>query len=268
MHSRTHFFTQSSALPAVGHASGSTSVAAIARRATTAFGFAAVGRLPAGRAGVLLARGAIAAGGALSAPRPPPAALSMAAVAARSFASRAPRLRLASVTARRPPTAGTGARRHGPARASPADDANASQPASRGFGTDGSVGPTEALIASLGEVSAADERIAKARVAVFGSNEELEKWKLLDAEVNKYPMRRSFKAMASADDGELAKSLVAQLNNIPGLEVDAKAHISVRPSAKGNYQSITLGPLLVTSGEQVIDVFATLKAEPRVRYVL
>ncbi|XRB24426.1 hypothetical protein RI054_38g142820 [Pseudoscourfieldia marina] len=131
--------------------------------------------------------------------------------------------------------------------------------------------PTEALIASLGEVSASADRNEKhnSRVAVFGCEDELEKWKLLDAEVNTYPMLRTFKAMASADDGQLVKDLVTRLNNVEGLEVDAAKHVSIKPSSKGNYQSISFGPLLVSSGEQVIDIFAELKAEqPRVRYVI
>ena len=51
--------------------------------------------------------------------------------------------------------------------------------------------------------------------------------------------------------------------------MDAAKHVSIKPSSKGNYQSISFGPLLVSSGEQVIDIFAELKAEqPRVRYVI
>lgn len=99
----------------------------------------------------------------------------------------------------------------------------------------------------------------------MGTDNSLEKWKELDQKVNEYPGLRSFKAIGSGGQ-DFVDSMVAAVTAI-GIEILPK-HIHQRPSSSGRYVSVTIGPVIVSNSEQVIEVYQNMRGDQRLRYFL
>lgn len=146
----------------------------------------------------------------------------------------------------------------------------AEPPRGKGFGGAPGDTPADALLHTSSEVSERTGREAQTRNMVMGDggNANLS-WEELDAKVNEYPMQREFKAIGPAgDDGageDLVASLTAAVAGVVG-DVDPAA-VSTRPSSGGKYVAFTVR-LTMESGQQVQDVYAALKADKRVKWVM
>ena len=69
------------------------------------------------------------------------------------------------------------------------------------------------------------------------------------AQVNTYPGHRNFKAIGVGGDA-FVQSMTQAVESVMGGPLHEEC-IQHRPSAKGSYISVTLGPILVQSTDQV-----------------
>ena len=90
-------------------------------------------------------------------------------------------------------------------------------------------------------------------------------------ELVEFPCRFCFKALgraapASDDDGGFVACLLARVALVLGRAVTDDEH-TVRTSSRGTYQSVTLN-LWMTSGDEVYSIYAALRDDARVKYLL
>jgi putative lipoic acid-binding regulatory protein len=88
----------------------------------------------------------------------------------------------------------------------------------------------------------------------------------VDEAVNNYPCERVFTAIGegSVDFKAAMVSCVEE-----GLNCTVCAErVVVRPSSGGKYQSVRIGPVIVAHAGKVIDVFALMKKDQRLKWFL
>lgn len=124
--------------------------------------------------------------------------------------------------------------------------------------------PADALTETLGGISKVDGRVAAGNNLVLGGDNSLEKWRELDAKVNEYPTGRVFKAIGSGGD-DFVRSMASAIKSVTHVD-DIPS--SARPSAKGNYISATLGPVMMESSDQVVKVYERMREDRRLRWYL
>lgn len=111
---------------------------------------------------------------------------------------------------------------------------------------------------------------AAARRLVLGDDQSEEKWRELDEKVNEYPDSRVFKGIgvAGADPGLFRRAVVAAVESVVGPVADGA--VSVRDSSGGKYVSVTVGPVVVGSGDDVVAVYAAMKelAGPMLKFYI
>ena len=105
-----------------------------------------------------------------------------------------------------------------------------------------------------------DAALAGAKKLVLGGNDSEEKWRELDEKFNEYPDLRTFKGIgeAGADPGLFKRAVVAAVESVVG-PVDEAKQVSVRDSSGGKYVSVTVGPVTVNSGDEVVKVYAAMR---------
>ena len=108
--------------------------------------------------------------------------------------------------------------------------------------------------------STPDAALAAARKLVLGGNDSEEKWRELDEKFNEYPDLRTFKGIgeAGADPSLFKRAVVAAVESVVG-PVDEAKQVSVRDSSGGKYVSVTVGPVTVNSGDEVVQVYAAMR---------
>ena len=104
------------------------------------------------------------------------------------------------------------------------------------------------------------------RKTVMASAETKEAWMALDAEVNEYPCARKFQAIG-ADDGDFVESVRGVISNALGGRHIHPECVTSRPSSKGKYVSAHVTAEM-RSGDEVLAVYAALKADERVLWYL
>ncbi|KAK9803474.1 hypothetical protein WJX73_005708 [Symbiochloris irregularis] len=122
----------------------------------------------------------------------------------------------------------------------------------------------EALIRSLEQVSNQQGRSASTRNVVLGDNHKVDSWRELDKKVNKYPHRRTFKAIGQGGQS-FASNMQAAVENVLGPVHSDFIHQRLS-KGKGNYISVTIGPCTVHNSEQVIDVYARMSKDERLKF--
>ena len=88
----------------------------------------------------------------------------------------------------------------------------------------------------------------------------------LAAEVNEYPCARKFQAIG-ADDGDFVESVRGVISNALGGRHIHPECVTSRPSSKGKYVSAHVTAEM-RSGDEVLAVYAALKADERVLWYL
>jgi putative lipoic acid-binding regulatory protein len=108
--------------------------------------------------------------------------------------------------------------------------------------------------------STPDAALAAARKLVLGGNDSEEKWRELDEKFNEYPDLRTFKGIgeAGADPGLFTRAVIAAVESVVG-PVDEAKQVSVRDSSGGKYVSVTVGPVTVNSGDEVVQIYAAMR---------
>lgn len=98
------------------------------------------------------------------------------------------------------------------------------------------------------------------RLVLGGGDNSEEKWRELDEKFNEYPDLRTFKGIgeAGADPGLFKRAVVAAVESVVG-PVDEATQVSVRDSSGGKYVSVSVGPVTVHSGDEVVQVYAAMR---------
>ena len=84
-------------------------------------------------------------------------------------------------------------------------------------------------------------------------------------QVNEYPGQRVFKAIGMGGD-DFVVSMTSCVEDVVG-NVHEEC-ISTRLSAGGKYVSATIGPVWVENPDQVLEIYAKMKSDERLRYFL
>lgn len=69
------------------------------------------------------------------------------------------------------------------------------------------------------------------------------------AQVNEYPCQRSFKCVGLADDS-FREAMVQSVEEVIGTKIHPES-VNIRPSSKGKYISVQIGPVIIKTPEQV-----------------
>ncbi|GLC41364.1 hypothetical protein PLESTB_001019900 [Pleodorina starrii] len=123
---------------------------------------------------------------------------------------------------------------------------------------------SNAISRSLTELSKGGNRVSNStNLLLCGESEET--WRRLDSKVNKYPLQRSFTAIGTGGQ-DFRKAMVAAVESVVG-SVHTEC-VSERHSSARNYISVTVGPVWVENGDQIIQVYANMKNDSRARWIL
>lgn len=125
--------------------------------------------------------------------------------------------------------------------------------------------PEEALRETLSSLSQAAGRNAETTNVVLGGKATPDDWRELDEKVNTYPMRRGFKAIGTGGE-DFVQSVVGAVEGIVGDVPPEK--VTHRPSSKGNYISVNVGPCWIDNPDQVIAIYAAIKTDKRVKWII
>ena len=74
--------------------------------------------------------------------------------------------------------------------------------------------------------------------------------------MNEYPCLRGFKAIGLGGDSFVGKMKTAVESIVGPVPEDM---VRVRPSSKGKYNAVDIGPVMVMNVEQVMSIFAAMK---------
>ncbi|KAK9835202.1 hypothetical protein WJX81_005451 [Elliptochloris bilobata] len=115
------------------------------------------------------------------------------------------------------------------------------------------------------DVSGRSGRVARTKNVVLGSDASEETWRALDERVNTYPTKRSFKAIGVGGEG-FAASMRSAVEGVVGHV--REENVSLRPSSAGKYISVTVGPVLVESGDQVRSIYTAMREDERLKFFI
>lgn len=122
------------------------------------------------------------------------------------------------------------------------------------------------LLDSLANVHRASGRAGGSRNVVLGLETSESAWRCLDERVHTYPYLRDFTAIGEGGEG-FADAMVSAVAAVVG-PVERETQVSQRPSRGGNYVSVTVGPVVVTSPDSVVEVYQRMRSDGRLRYWL
>lgn len=100
---------------------------------------------------------------------------------------------------------------------------------------------------------------------VVSSHTTEEEWRKLDKKVNKYPGQRTFTAIGMGGES-FRRSMLEAVEGICG-PVHLEC-VSQRLSTQGKYLSVRIGPVWVTSADQVVAVYEKMRADERLKFFL
>ncbi|KAI7843124.1 hypothetical protein COHA_003295 [Chlorella ohadii] len=121
----------------------------------------------------------------------------------------------------------------------------------------------DALQNTLAAASSSIGRSSSSNNVIMDTTSDESKWRELDMQVNEYPGQRTFKAIGTGDQDFVA-AMTNCVERVVGT-VHAEC-VQQRLSAKGNYISVTVGPVWVETPDQVLQIYENMKADGRLRF--
>ena len=88
----------------------------------------------------------------------------------------------------------------------------------------------------------------------------------MDEAVNQYPCKRVFTAIGEGSD-DFRDAMVACVESALACKVHPEA-VLVRPSSSGKYNSVKIGPMLVSDAGEVVAVYRQMKQDARMKWFL
>jgi len=100
---------------------------------------------------------------------------------------------------------------------------------------------------------------------VLASDGTEDGWRVLDKKVNKYPGMRQFTAIGTGG-ADFTAAMVSAVSSVVG-SVHCEC-VAERHSSQGKYVSATVGPVWVMNSDQVVAIFAAMKQDERLKWVI
>ncbi|KAJ4710838.1 Phosphoribosylformylglycinamidine synthase [Melia azedarach] len=144
---------------------------------------------------------------------------------------------------------------------------NESQSSSEDDGEQGP--PQEAVLKAISEVSKAEGRVGQTTNVVIGgtvADDSTNEWLALDQKVNSYPTVRGFTAIGTGGD-DFVQAMVVAVESVIQKPIP-EGRVKQKLSSRGKYVSVNIGPIQVSSSEQVQAVYNAMRRDERMKYFL
>ena len=92
----------------------------------------------------------------------------------------------------------------------------------------------------------------------------MKEWEILDEQINRYPMVRTFSAIGSGQS--FRESMVSAISASTGRQIQPD-DVTETPSSKGKYCSIRIN-VTVNSPEEVKLIFERIKSDPALKWCM
>ncbi|KMT07457.1 hypothetical protein BVRB_6g150760 isoform A [Beta vulgaris subsp. vulgaris] len=129
--------------------------------------------------------------------------------------------------------------------------------------------PQEAVLKAISEVSKTEGRVGQTTNVVIGgtvADDSTNEWLDLDQKVNSYPTVRGFTAIGTGGD-DFVHSMVVAVESVLQQPIP-EGQVKQKSSSGGKYVSVNIGPVQVSSSEQVQAVYNAMRQDDRMKYFL
>lgn len=129
--------------------------------------------------------------------------------------------------------------------------------------------PQEAVLKAISEVSKTEGRVGQTTNVVIGgtvTDDSTNEWLNLDQKVNSYPTVRGFTAIGTGGD-DFVHSMVVAVESVLQQPIP-EGQVKQKISSRGKYVSVNIGPVQVSSSEQVQAVYNAMRRDDRMKYFL
>ncbi|KAH9708199.1 phosphoribosylformylglycinamidine synthase [Citrus sinensis] len=119
--------------------------------------------------------------------------------------------------------------------------------------------PQEAVLKAISEVSKTEGRVGQTTNVVIGgtvADDSTNEWLALDRKVNSYPTVRGFTAIGSGGD-DFVQAMVVAVESVIQKPIP-EGRVKQKVSSRGKYVSVNIGPVQVSSSEQVFPLSSSL----------
>jgi putative lipoic acid-binding regulatory protein len=123
----------------------------------------------------------------------------------------------------------------------------------------------DAVRETLSGISSIEGRAAQTTNIVLGGDTSLQTWRELDEKFNEYPTERTFKAIGSGGE-DFVSSMISVVESAVGTVTPGR--VAQRPSSKGKYVAVTIGPIMMQNADQVIQIYSGMREDERLRWYL
>ncbi|EPS58679.1 hypothetical protein M569_16133, partial [Genlisea aurea] len=129
--------------------------------------------------------------------------------------------------------------------------------------------PQEAVLKAISELSRTEGRVGQTTNVVIGgtvTDDANDEWLALDQKVNSYPTVRGFTAIGTGGD-DFVHAMVVAVESVLQRPVP-EGQVKQKISSGGRYVSVNIGPVRVSSSEQVQAVYNAMRRDDRMKYFL
>ncbi|KAH9626411.1 hypothetical protein KSS87_018714 [Heliosperma pusillum] len=124
--------------------------------------------------------------------------------------------------------------------------------------------PQEAILKAISEVSKTEGRVGQTTNVVIGgtvTDDSANEWL-----VNSYPTVRGFTAIGTGGE-DFVHSMIVAVESVLQQPIP-EGHVKQKISSRGKYVSVNIGPVTVSSSEQVQAVYNAMRRDDRMKYFL
>lgn len=122
----------------------------------------------------------------------------------------------------------------------------------------------DVLRESLGTEKGSED-VKNMNPTIMKDNENPGDWEELDQHINEYPGERTFKAIGFGGS-EFVQAMRDCVESVLGKIDDAAIH--TKESSGGKYISVTFGPVVVDTPEQIKDIYGKMQQDGRMKFFL
>ncbi|KAK9707579.1 hypothetical protein RND81_07G206400 [Saponaria officinalis] len=129
--------------------------------------------------------------------------------------------------------------------------------------------PQEAVLKAISEVSKTEGRVGQTTNVVIGgtvTDDSPNEWLSLDQKVNSYPTVRGFTAIGTGGE-DFVHSMIVAVESVLQQPIP-EGQVKQKTSSRGKYISVNIGPVRVSSSEQVQAVYNAMRRDDRMKYFL
>ncbi|KAL9225551.1 hypothetical protein vseg_001458 [Gypsophila vaccaria] len=130
-------------------------------------------------------------------------------------------------------------------------------------------GPPQEVVLKAISVSKTEGRVGQTTNVVIGgtvTDDSATEWLSLDQKVNSYPTVRGFTAIGTGGE-DFVHSMIVAVESVLQQPIP-KGQVKHKTSSRGKYISVNIGPVRVSSSEQVQAVYNAMRRDDRMKYFL